>query len=114
MAETGPGRQPNRLTDNKATTLEGFVGHFADDSNRTIQHLAYYDLVSANLREPFKKFELPMATPEEYYPVLAELSIATECVKGLTEQSLTLKQANEAIQDAFARIAPPSSIPSVA
>ena len=92
--------------------LEGFVAHFTDDSNRTVQHLTYYDQVSAHLREPFDRFELPMATPEEYYPVMAGLSIATEWIKGLTGQGLTLDEAVEVIQDGFARLAPPGSIPS--
>jgi len=105
-------QNPNKLTNNQASILEGFVGHFTDDSNRTVQHLAYYDLVSANLREPFDRFELPMATPEEYYPVMAGLSIATQWIKGLTGQGLTLEQAIEVIQDGFARLAPPGSMPS--
>ena len=106
MSTETDGSNPGELSPQQKIVLEGFVGHYVDISNAEPRFTAYYDQASAHVRDALKDFGISLETPQDYYPIMAGLSIGTVWIEGLVAHGLTVSEAAEVLRTSLARLFP--------
>ncbi len=107
MGHASGEQEPSRLTLSQSSILEGFVSHYVENSNSEPTFTGYYDQASAFVRNTIvEKFGLALDTPEQYYAVMAGLSVGTVWIEGLVAQGLSVNDAAEVMRISLARLYP--------
>jgi|SRR3990167_1057163 len=99
-------RSPDELSENQRVVLDGFIGHYSDESVASPAMTAYYDQASAHLKDAFTRSELALTTPSEYYGVMVGLSIGTVWTEELIKRGLSPQDAGEVMRTSLARLFP--------